>query len=447
MASTTTLAPVADMRHARRVERYKALRVLWRRSTLPSVKQCQHHSILPNGQIKVNVTPTPQGPRAGFTGLGTCGSVWACPVCSLKIATKRSDEFARAIRAWRLMGGKVALGTFTMRHERGQRLDELWDPLSDAWKAVTNNGWAEDQEQFGTPLERIVQSGRRKGETVIEPRIPVIRAVEATYGVNGWHLHIHTLMFLPGDGPVPYSDEGRLAALALSMFERWSARLVSNGLAAPLTWTKHRKDCERGCDKLVHGGLDVRWTDEDEGLDKYLSKNTYDGALRSAMEMARGGQKQAGGRAPFDFLRTVAEDIDNADNPVRQAVAERDLARWWEWEEASKGRRQITWSRGLRTLLGLDQEQTDEEIAAEDLTTSETVDHIHYVNYDWRVLRRDIPKILREAERWYTDEYLPAVEAIPDFAAQWAQSLGEFKTKEECAGIFSILVDERSRIN
>ena len=45
------------------------------------------------------------------------------------------------------------------------------------------------------------------------------------------------------------------------------------------------------------------------------------------------------------------------------------MARWWEWEAASNGRRQLTWSTGrrdLRALAGLGREATDEEIAEED---------------------------------------------------------------------------------
>ena len=38
---------------------------------------------------------------------------------------------------------------------------------------------------------------------------------------------------------------------------------------------------------------------------------------------------------------------------------------WHEWEAASKGRRQLVWSRGLRELLALGVEKTDEELAEE----------------------------------------------------------------------------------
>ena len=39
---------------------------------------------------------------------------------------------------------------------------------------------------------------------------------------------------------------------------------------------------------------------------------------------------------------------------------------WHEWERGSKGRRQITWSRGARQDFGLTAEQTDEEIAEQE---------------------------------------------------------------------------------
>jgi hypothetical protein len=41
---------------------------------------------------------------------------------------------------------------------------------------------------------------------------------------------------------------------------------------------------------------------------------------------------------------------------------------WWEWEKASKGRRQIAWSKWLREWADLGREQTDEEIADKELT-------------------------------------------------------------------------------
>ena len=357
---------------------------------------------MPDGNVKVLVTPTAEGPRVGFSGLATCGSVWSCPVCSNKIAARRSEEIADVVRRWEAMGGRVAMVTLTMRHQRGQRLTDLWDCLSASWAAVVNGGWAEDQEKYGTKIPRRILSGKDKGKIVTENRIGWLRAAEATHPVvNGWHLHLHTLLFLKGDPD--------LDGLSKAMFQRWRTRLVGLGMTAPIA---------------SKGGLDARWIDagDDSAVSEYLSKATYDGALRAGFELARGGQKKAGGATPFEMLANVCENLDNADDAVLQVRATADLARWWEWEEASKFRRQMTWSRGFRDFLMLEDEATDEEIAAEDGTTSETVISEIIPNEAWATARRDIPAVRRRAVRWYQDEYSPTLEAYPDFGRLWREA-------------------------
>ena len=357
---------------------------------------------MPDGNVKVLVTPTAEGPRVGFSGLATCGSVWSCPVCANKIAARRSEEIAAAIRKWEAMGGRVAMVTLTMRHQRGQRLTDLWDCLSASWGAVIRGTWVEDQEKYGTPIFRRILSGKNKGEIVTENRIGWLRAAEATHPVvNGWHVHLHTLLFLKGDPD--------LDGLSKAMFQRWRTRLVGLGMTAPIA---------------SKGGLDARWIDagDDSAVSEYLSKATYDGALRAGFELARGGQKKAGGATPFEMLANVCENLDNADDGVLQLRAECDLARWWEWEEASKFRRQMTWSRGFRDFLRLEDEATDEEIAAEDGTTAETVISEIIPNEGWATARRDIPAVRRRAVRWYQDEYLPTLEAYPDFGRLWREA-------------------------
>jgi hypothetical protein len=53
-----------------------------------------------------------------------------------------------------------------------------------------------------------------------------------------------------------------------------------------------------------------------------------------------------------------------------------DLELWAEWEQASFGRRQLTWSLGdhdLRKLADLGAQQSDEEIVAEELQGEEVI--------------------------------------------------------------------------
>ena len=80
-----------------------------------------------------------------------------------------------------------------------------------------------------------------------------------------------------------------------------------------------------------------------------------------AHEVTGGHRKEGrarGGRTPMQLLADAVETYE-----------ESAMARWWEWEAASDGRRQLTWSTGrrdLRALAGLGREATDEEIAEED---------------------------------------------------------------------------------
>ena len=51
----------------------------------------------------------------------TCGSVWTCPVCSLKIAAKRAEELAAAIDTWKDRDGYLCMVTATIQHRHGDR--------------------------------------------------------------------------------------------------------------------------------------------------------------------------------------------------------------------------------------------------------------------------------------------------------------------------------------
>jgi hypothetical protein len=76
----------------------------------------------PDG-VTLAVTTNTDGSRtAGYSGLASCGSVWACPQCAAKIATRRADDLSKVMRAVDKAGGSAFLLTLTMRHSRGDRL-------------------------------------------------------------------------------------------------------------------------------------------------------------------------------------------------------------------------------------------------------------------------------------------------------------------------------------
>lgn len=420
MASTATVPPEGDTRRVTlRNDRYKALRSLWRfdfvREELPSVYGCHHHSIMPGGGVDVFVTPTPEGPRAGLRGLAHCGSVWVCPVCSAAVAARRADEIRQAVEKWQADGGKVALLTLTRPHAFGDDLDQMWFGNSAGWKNVIGGKrWGADQTMYGTPWQRTVQQGHRKGEVVTENRIPWVRATEVTVGANGFHPHMHTLLFLRGDVD--------LDALAESMFGRWCEGLVAAG--QPLPSFEH--------------GFDARWIEQREGgeaFGEYFAKAVYSPARSAGFEVAGGQQKtgRKGSRTPFELLASVV-DNRKKDGTIETVKARRDFGLFKEYAIASKGKRQLTWSRGLRDWAGLGVEQTDEAIASEDLRTEDSVRLAHYVNSDWARVRQAIGEELHRREQEYVTDFLPTLETFPEFVAQWNASWFEERTTDDAVG-------------
>lgn len=303
----------------RRETRLAARRVLWAESGLDRLRACGNRTV---GDVALKVSGVGATRTAGFTGLSTCGSVWACPVCSAKIAAHRQAEIALAVKEAQQRGWDVLLVTLTMRHRAGQRLKSLWDGLGHAWHKVTSGrGWVNDQAAYG------VQGW--------------LRVVEATYGDNGWHVHVHALVFVDRRACPLIADTP--TDLGASMFARWRDALIGRGFAAPLAGS---------------GGLDVRLlTGDASGLGDYFTKAVYSPSERAGLEVARGDLKGArgGNRTPFRLL----EDV------VRHGDAD-DLDTWHEWERASKGRRQLTWSKGLRSQLCPAPELTDLEAAEAD---------------------------------------------------------------------------------
>jgi hypothetical protein len=235
---------------------------------------------------------------------------------------RRHLEIGAAVEVWLQMGGRVAFGTQTLRHWQGHRLEDLWAALSKAWSRVTTGkSWLRDKKQHGI--------------------VGWLRVVEVTFGENGWHVHIHSLLFL--EGATVATD---LDALKRSIFGRWSSALKALGLPSPLI-----------------GSQDLRLLDgaADEQLAAYFTKAVHS-AKRIGLELTASQNKRARGvhqtHSVWKFLDDVI-DLGDADA----------LDRWHEFQRASKGRRQLTWSRGLREMLGLRVEKSDEDVAAEELGT------------------------------------------------------------------------------
>jgi hypothetical protein len=246
---------------------------------------------------------------AHFANLASCSSVWACPVCAAKIRQERAEEIARLLEVNGEGGGRSWLVTFTLPHHRRQGLRVTLDALLGAWRRVLQSD--------------VMRALRASGHLV-----GWVRSVEVTYGANGWHPHVHAVFL---------SDGLDLGPSLVAVERLWADAIVSLGLARP---------------SAEHG---VVW-DEVEGTEavgRYVAK--VQDPIKVGQEVTRGDLKAGRARSvtPYDLLRAV-RDHGDADA----------LDLWHEYEAATKGRRCVTWSRGLRDLVGV---RTDEEIAEDEV--------------------------------------------------------------------------------
>lgn len=335
---------VASRRRSLRAARFEALRGLWDFSTLPGVRGCRRSVIDTVEGVQVRQS----GDAVGLAGLRTCGSVWACPVCSARIQAERRAELVQLVRWASMQGYVVAFGTYTLRHKAGQPLEELLTALQAGYRSV---GQARGPRRVRAELGYIGQ----------------VRAIEVTHGMNGWHPHIHTVLIFEGPqiGDMTQADADRLADAEFSVWEKQAAK---HGLGQPLR--------ERWQLTMVSPG-------EEEAVGEYLAKAVYRPPAKEKDAKAVGFEMQGSqtkngrvktSRTPWQILDSVMStgDVD-------------DLDLWQEYEQATKGRQSLVWSRGLKELAGIG-EKTDEQVAAEEVgDESATL----FVIPDWTPFQRD----------------------------------------------------------
>lgn len=274
------------------------------RKILPQSRTAKCLRLRAHGQ-DIKVLRSIEYRTASYSGLQTCGSVWACPVCAAKIAERRRVEIQAAMAAHKAKGGSVNLLTLTTPH---QRKDNLRDLLA----------------KQATALKYLFKDYTAKAVLQEMGVIGQIRALEVTHGRrspqnNGWHPHYHLLMFC--------ASGLDLDGLADRLYTRWAACCVRAGLGEP---------------SRLHG-LKL---DDGSKAASYVSKWGLED------EMTKGHTKKARhGETPFDFLRSHLADAQD-----KQAAA---LFR--EFAETFKGKRQLHWSAGLKKRFGIG-ETTDEEI-------------------------------------------------------------------------------------
>jgi hypothetical protein len=233
--------------------------------------------------------------HASVHGVGVCGSVWDCPVCSSRINKERGDEIAQAIREVNKAGGEALLLTLTIQHNKGDRLDDLMDILKGAWRDTQN----------GRPWRRFKGNYGYLGS--------VTSFNDVLYGANGWHPHIHAVMFLKK----PPTD-AEIAEIEDYISDRWALMVEKHG----------------GYASRIYGVKVCRG----ENAARYVTKFTREENWDVAKELT--GRKESGrGKSAWQLLDGFIDGNEKAGHLFK------------EYAKATKGRSSVRWGRGLREKL------------------------------------------------------------------------------------------------
>lgn len=279
------------------------------------VSICFHHR-LPERE-NVEIWYNAELAKATYRGLMKCGQVWLCPVCAQRLAAIRRETLKTAIQNASDKFFPVMV-TYTVQHHAGQSLSYLLDKMNAAYRRMRQQRlWRVYKEEW------LIE-----GET---------RAVEITYGANGWHPHYHVILWLKLeilDYMKDDNGEYRIGNLQDGLFKHLAPLWVESLQAFQLTG-------------LTDRALNIRpgWKE----LNEYMTKNGTilpdNGAKWGLAEEATMGQfKKAHeeGKTPWDLL--IESFCGHA--PSGELFK--------EYAASTKGKSSLQWTPGLKAALGVD---------------------------------------------------------------------------------------------
>lgn len=294
--------------------------------------------------------------RVTWTGIETCGSVWACLACAAKIRAARAEEIDYLAKAHIAAGGSCTFVTFTLPHIASDDLEILWRAVQRAWRMmVSGSSYQAIKARYGM--------------------LGTIRAVEATLGSrNGWHPHLHVLFF---HDSALHGNDGTLEEFRDALGARWGRYI----------------EAELG--RQVHElyGVDAVPVRDEAGIGAYVSKIHYELA-RSDLKVGRNDGRS---RSPWQVGIDAAETGEKA-----------DIRRWQEWVRVTKGSHALSLSPVLRRRYGrhATADQTDEELAGAVQDGETEVEFDHEVYND---LYRHRDAVLADVALVYQDQGLPGL--------------------------------------
>lgn len=266
-----------------------------------------------SGSVKVGVT---RRGVAHVQGVKRCGSAKACPLCTPQIMTRRGDGLDAMFAAALADGCLLYMVSAKVQHFRTMALDWSVKGIGHAWSKTFS----------GRSAQRYGYLGQ-------------VRAWDFTYGRNGWHPHIHSIVvFEPGTPEAvaeAYLDHAGTKYVTALADKKLSAALDDRG------W--HYERCRSTSDAARY----LVKVDGDEV--------TGEAGWGAALELVRPDLKKKGKRGGVTVWELLADaawgDLDAA-------------ALWREYERATRTIKSVIIGKRLRQAYGNAlTEATDDELA------------------------------------------------------------------------------------
>lgn len=258
------------------------------------VGQCLR-AVVPNHKLVEVWKDTNRG-KAHYRHLRTCGSIWVCPICASKISEHRKREIRRVINA---LVDQPVLCLFTLSHAKKTPLRVTVAELLAAYAGFTSGkGWQDIRTRFDI--------------------FGWVRSLEFTHGDNGWHPHLHVIMWAKAKNYDCMRD---------AMGTRWGKILNTIGKKYVTGISFNLKEADKDVGDYVAkmGVQNVNWDIEHE-------------VAKSVIKKAKPGH-----RNPIQLLY----DSAHGDRVATKLFK--------EYAEFTAGKRQLEWSRSpnLKMIAGV----------------------------------------------------------------------------------------------
>lgn len=315
-------APQNDIRDRAQKDRYQLLKTAAR--LLPDERIANCMSAVAPLVTHVTAWHDPDEKSAGYRDLQRCESD-SCPFCAYARSESQRHKLVVALASAQKRDLYPLLVTLTLRHRQGEKLADVRAGLLAAYNRMFS----------GRAYQRL------KDEYLI---VGKVRSEEQPYGVNGWHPHLHVLLF----------TEMELVGAARAAFEaelrrRWQAALEHEGRYASFEHGLDVRNAESDIADYVakwgHEPLNGAW-----GVDSELARSTVKQVHQNGLTPFQLLGAATGLEAPLALLQSITGIRD------KTKLRGRGASLYIEYFHAYKGKSRFHWGKDLIAALDLENE-------------------------------------------------------------------------------------------